>query len=89
MTLLTKLEEIMEDMGGEACEEGYRKGHWDGYWKGIATSLLTTAIVNYLLLSPLLSEKLFTFEAPNFPQCLTVRPEQACSAYCNSPTFLR
>lgn len=78
----------MADQADEAREDGYRRGHWTGYWKGIATSLLATAIVNYLLLSPLLGEKLFPFETPNFTQCLTVRPEQACRTYCNSPTFL-
>lgn len=89
MTLLHRLEEIMADRAEEARERGFRRGHWHGYWKGITVTLLATIITNYFLLSPLLSQKLGPLFTTNFSQCLTVRPEQACRAYCNSPTFLR
>jgi hypothetical protein len=87
-SLIDKLEEIVEAEACAAEEKGFRRGHWDGYWKGIALTLLATTIANFFLLSPLLSQKLFPFVTPNFTQCLTVRPEQACRTYCNSPTFL-
>jgi hypothetical protein len=83
------LEEIVGWAEDAAREEGFREGHWRGYWKGIFTTMVATAIANYFLLAPFLSQKLFPLEAANFTQCLTVRPEQACSAYCNSPTLLR
>ena len=87
--LINKLEEIVGWAEDAAREEGFRDGHWRGYWKGMLMSLVGTAIGNYLLLAPFLGQKLFPFETANFSQCLTVRPEQACSAYCNSPTLLR
>ena len=86
--LIDKLEDIMIRAEEAAREEGFREGHWRGYWKGVFLTLTGTAIANYFLLSPFLSQKLFPLEATNFTQCLAVRPEQACSAYCNSPTFL-
>ena len=86
--LIDKLEEIVEMAQEDAREEGFRNGHWKGYWKGVFLTLAGTAIANYMLLAPFLSQKLFPFEAANFTQCLTVRPEQACRTYCNSPTFL-
>jgi hypothetical protein len=86
--LIDKLEEIVGWAQEEAREEGFRNGHWKGYWKGVFLTLAGTAIANYFLLAPFLSQKLFPFEATNFTQCLTVRPEQACRTYCNSPTFL-
>jgi len=89
MTLIDKLEKILEDEADQAEEVGYRRGHWHGYWKGICITMIATVDANFFLLSPLLGQKLLLLEAPNFTQCLTVRPEQACSAYCNSPTFLR
>ena len=89
MTLIDKLEKILQDEAEQAEEVGYRRGHWHGYWKGICISMIATVVANFFLLSPLLGQKLLPLEAPNFTQCLAVRPEQACSAYCNSPTFLR
>jgi hypothetical protein len=86
---IDKLEEILGCAEEAAREEGFREGHWRGYWKGIFLTFAATVIGNYMLLAPFLGQKLFPFEAANFTQCLTVRPEQACSAYCNSPTFLR
>jgi hypothetical protein len=86
--LIDKLEDIMIRAEEAAREEGFRDGYWRGYWRGVFLTLTGTAIANYFLLSPFLSQKLFPLEATNFTQCLTVRPEQACSAYCNSPTFL-
>ena len=87
--LIDTLEEIIEWAEEDAREEGFREGHWRGYWKGIFMTMVATAIGNYMLLAPFLGQKLFPFEATNFSQCLAVRPEQACSAYCNSPTLLR
>jgi len=89
MSLIDKLEKILEDEADQAEEVGYRRGHFHGYWKGICITIISIAVANFFLLSPLLSQKLRLLEAANFTQCLTVRPEQACSAYCNSPTFLR
>ena len=89
MTLIDKLEKILQDEADQAEEVGYRRGHWNGYWKGICITMIATVVANFFLLSPLLGQKLLLLEATNFTQCLTVRPEQACSAYCNSPTFLR
>ena len=86
--LIDSLEEIVGWAEAAAREEGFKEGHQRGYWKGVFLTLTGTAIANYFLLSPFLSQKLFPLEATNFTQCLTVRPEQACSAYCNSPTFL-
>jgi hypothetical protein len=88
MSLIDRLEMIVAEEADQAEEVGYRRGHWSGYWKGICITMITTAVINFLL-SPLLSQKLRPLDATNFTQCLTVRPEQACSAYCNSPTFLR
>ena len=87
--LIDRLEEIVGWAEEAAREEGFRDGHWRGYWKGIFLTLTATAIANYALLAPFLGPKLFPFETTNLSQCLTVRPEQACSAYCNSPTLLR
>jgi hypothetical protein len=89
MTLIDKLEKILEDEADQAEEVGYRRGHFHGYWKGICITLIATVVANFFLLSPLLNVKFGPLHTPNFTQCLTVRPEQACSAYCNSPTFLR
>ena len=89
MSLIDKLEEILEEEAEKAEEVGYRRGHWNGYWKGICIPWIATAVANFFLLSPLLNVKFGTLYTTNFTQCLTVRPEQACSAYCNSPTFLR
>ena len=86
--LIDKLEDIMILAEEAAREQGFRDGFRWGYWRGVFLTLTGTAIANYFLLSPFLSQKLFPLEAANFTQCLTVRPEQACSAYCNSPTFL-
>jgi hypothetical protein len=87
--LIDSLEEIVGWAEEAAREEGFHEGHRRGYWKGILTTMVATVIANYFLLAPFLGKKLFPFEATNFTQCLAVRPEQACSAYCNSPTFLR
>ena len=87
-SLVDHLESIVHAEAELADEKGFRRGHWEGYWKGIALTLLATTIANFFLLSPILSPKLFPFVTPNFTQCLAVRPEQACSTYCNSPTFL-
>jgi hypothetical protein len=89
MSLIDKLGGIIEDVEEAAREEGFRDGHWRGYWKGIFMTIAGITITNFMLLSPLLSQKLLPLEAANFTQCLAVRPEQACSAYCNSPTFIR
>jgi hypothetical protein len=88
MSLIYTLEMIVAEEADRAEEVGYRRGHWNGYWKGICMTMIATAVINFLV-SPLLGQKLLPLEATNFTQCLTVRPEQACSAYCNSPTFLR
>jgi len=89
MSLIDRLEMIVAEEADQAEELGYRRGHWNGYWKGICITMIATVVANFFLLSPLLGQKLRLLEAANFTQCLTVRPEQACSAYCNSPTFLR
>ena len=88
MSLIDRLEMIVAEEADQAEELGYRRGHYHGYWKGICITIISIAVANFFLFTPLLSQKLRLLEAANFTQCLTVRPEQACSTYCNSPTFL-
>lgn len=85
MTLVDKLENIIN----VEVEHAEKKGYQTGYLRGVYLTMTLTMIANFFLLSPLLNVKFGTLYTTNFTQCLTVRPEQACSAYCNSPTFLR
>ena len=87
--LIDRLEEIVIAAEEAAREQGFRDGYGRGYWRGIFLTLAATAIANYVLLAPFLGPKLFPFETTNASECLTMWPEEACSAYCNSPTFLR
>jgi hypothetical protein len=86
---IDKVEEIMHEETLFAYNAGFHAGHKDGYGRGICVALVSGFAVYLCLLAPLLSKELNTFDAANLTQCLTVWPEQACSAYCNSPTFLR
>ena len=83
--LIDKLEHIIN----VEVQYAEKKGYQTGYMRGVYLTMIVTTVVNFFLLSPFLSEKLLPLEATNFTQCLAVWPEQACSAYCNSPTFLR
>jgi hypothetical protein len=85
MSLVDKLEDIINF----EVQYAEKKAYQTGYMRGVYLTIIATTMVNFFLLSPFLSQKLLPLEASNFTQCLAVRPEQACSAYCNSPTFLR
>lgn len=85
MTLVDKLEHIIN----VEVEHAEKKGYQTGYLRGVYVTMTLTMIMNFFLFSPFLSQKLFPLETANFTQCFAVWPEQACSTYCNSPTLFR
>jgi hypothetical protein len=85
MSLIDKLENIID----VEVEHAEKKGYQRGYMRGVCLTMTLTTIVNFFLLSPFLSQKLLPLETANFTQCFSMWPEQACSAYCNSPTLFR
>ena len=89
MSLVDTLETIVERETENAEAHGYARGHFIGYFKGSILIGVFAVISHLYIFLPALGRKFWTPLAGNLTQCLTVRPEQACSAYCNSPTILR
>jgi hypothetical protein len=81
---MNRLEEIW---AGE-IEKARQAGERYGYLRGLCFGL-TTTVLSYLISLTLLSQKLGFPQATNFTQCPSMWPEEACRAYCNSPTLFR
>lgn len=81
---MNRLEEIWTGEIEKARQDGDRHG----YFRGLCIGLGVTAF-SYLVSLTLLSQKLSFLQATNFTQCPSMWPEQACRAYCNSPTLFR
>jgi hypothetical protein len=73
----------------EAEKRAYEKGRSRGYYQGILIAMIGTAIGNFLVVGPFLGQQTRDLIAANLSKCLAVWPQESCSAYCNSPTFLR
>ena len=89
MSLLNTLERIFEKEIGEAEKRAYEKGRSRGYCEGILITMIATAIGNLFVVGPFLGQQTRDLIATNLSKCLAVWPQESCSAYCNSPTFLR
>jgi hypothetical protein len=89
MSLLNTLERIFEKEIEEAEDRAYERGKTAGYVQGILITIVSAVTANLLLVAPFLCEQTRTLLAANLSKCLAVWPEESCSAYCNSPTFLR
>jgi hypothetical protein len=89
MALLNTLERIFEKEIQGAENRAFDRGMWLGYYRGICLATLAAAIGNFLVVAPFLGQKTRDLITANLSQCLSVWPKESCSAYCNSPTFLR
>ena len=89
MSLLNTLERIFEKEIGEAEKRAYEKGRSRGYCQGILIVMIATAVGNFLVVGPFLGQQTRDLIATNLSKCLAMWPQESCSAYCNSPTFLR
>jgi hypothetical protein len=89
MSLLNTLERIFEKEIGEAENRAFERGRRHGYYEGICIAMIAAAIGNFLVVAPFLGQQTRDLIATNLSKCLTVWPQESCSAYCNSPAFLR
>jgi hypothetical protein len=89
MSLLNTLERIFEKEIEQAEKRAYEKGRSRGYFQGMLIAMIAAAVGNFLVVAPFLGQQTRDLIATNLSKCLPVWPQESCSAYCNSPTFLR
>jgi hypothetical protein len=89
MSLINTLERIFEKQIQEAENSAFDRGRKAGYLSGICVTAIAALIGNFLVVAPFLGKQTRNLIAANLSQCLAVWPQESCSAYCNSPTFLR
>jgi hypothetical protein len=89
MSLINTLERIFEKQIQEAENRAFDRGRNAGYLSGICITAIAAVISNLLVVAPFLGKQTRNLIATNLSQCLAVWPQESCSAYCNSPTFLR
>ena len=89
MSLLNTLERIFEKEIGEAEKRAYEKGRSCGYYQGMLIAIIGAVVGNLFVVGPFLGQQTRDLIATNLSKCLAVWPQESCSAYCNSPTFLR
>ena len=89
MSLLNTLERIFEKEIQAAEDRAFNRGRNSGYLSGLCLATLAAAIGNLLVVAPFIGQQTRDLIAANLSKCLAVWPQESCSAYCNSPTFLR
>jgi len=89
MTLLDRIETIFQREIEDVEKKNFDRGWKYGCHYGTFLTLMGVLAGTLLSLGSLLREKASASLTTNGTQCLTVWPQESCSAYCNSPTFLR
>ena len=89
MSLLNTLERIFEKEIQATEKRAYEKGRRWGYYQGILITMIGAVVGNLFVVGPFLGHQARDLITANLSKCLAVWPQESCSAYCNSPTFLR